>query len=773
MSKLLVYVEFDQPFCGRTYGTAPCTAAVGVTGDSKCYNSIPSCQDRANYIDDPVTLRFAQSGAQYLPSSIEAIPSITNWSVSPSIISLGEDLGLRAEMRVTLKDHPWPDTGPGGDPYVAERAYDPFKQGTYWGKWRARVRYMRGRSIRLIKGYLGQPLDEMETRHFVIESVDGPNADGSVTITAKDPLKLADGDRAQCPVASRGFLQAEITDSGVTANLAPAGIGVEYPASGYVAIAGAEICAFTRSGDVLTLTRAQYGTEARAHAAEDRVQLCVEYIGQDAADIIADLFETYAHIDPEFIPVTDWQAETAAYSGRVFSTLIAEPTDVSKLVSELIQQAALSIWWDEIDRKIRLRTLRPIATDAQTFGPETMLQGTFRSREQPDKRVSQVWLWFGQRNPLKKLDDQENYRSVAVIADADAEADYGVPAIKKIFSRWIASFGRSSAERTCALILGRYRDPPRRFNFSLFEAQAAEVLAGQGYQVKYWNLQNDQGEVEAIPIQITRLEPQAGMVALEAEEANYTRLDPVDLQNRTITIDTNTTNFNLRLAHDRLYPPPQPGDDFTLTAIIQSGAIVGGSVLGQPSFDVGTWTGFDGVTLNIINNGRIQGRGGNGGNGHTSNAAVDGGTIGQPGEAGSTGLYSRRAVTVTNNGAILGGGGGGGAGGMSTWSSNRESGGGGGGQGYIPGSGGITIDGTKNFKASTPGTIDAAGVGGWGANGSANRGGNGGLAGQPGTKGLGTSNEPGKAGGGGGRAIDGVSFLTITGAGAITGGQAN
>jgi hypothetical protein len=773
MSKLLVYVEFDQPFCGNVYGSSPCTAAVGVTGAAKCFNSVLSCQDRVNYVDAPVTLRFAQSGAQYLPSSIEAIPSVTNWSVSPSIISLGEDLGLRAELRVSLKDHPWPDTGPGGDPYVDERSYDPFKQGTYWGKWRARVRFMRGRSIRLIKGHLGQSLDEMETRHFVIEHIDGPNADGSVTIIAKDPLKLADGDRAQCPVASRGYLQAEITNSETTATLAPSGIGVEYPSSGYVAIAGSEICSFTRSGDVLTIVRAQYGTEARAHAAEDSVQLCKEYIGQDAADIIADQFENFAHIDPAYIPITDWQAETAAYSGRVFSTLIAQPTDVAKLVSELIQQAALSIWWDEIERKIRLRTLRPIATDAEIFGPDTMLHGSFRSREQADKRVSQVWLWFGQRNPLKPVDDQENYRSVAVIADADAEADYGVPAIKKIFSRWIAAFGRSSAERTCALILGRYRDPPRRFNFSLFEAQAANVFAGQGYQVNFWNLQNDEGETEPVPIQITRFAPKAGEVEIEAEEANYTRLDPVDLQNRTITIDTNTTNFNLRMAHDLLYPAPQSGDDFTLTIIVQTGAIVGGSVLGQPSFHVGDWTGFNAVTISIIVNGRVQGRGGKGGDGHTTNMPIDGGAVGQPGEAGSTAIYSRRAVFVENNGQILGGGGGGGAGGRSTWASNRESGGGGGGQGYIPGSGGVTFDGTRNFRASTPGTTDVAGIGGWGANGAKNRGGNGGLAGQPGTAGLSAGADPGKAGGAAGLAIDGVSYLTISGPGTITGGQAN
>jgi hypothetical protein len=252
-------------------------------------------------------------------------------------------------------------SGIGLEQSIIDESLTAFKRGTYWGKWRARVRYMRGRPIRLIRGFLGQTLKEMETRHFVVESVDGPGPDGTVTIIAKDPLKLADGDRAQAPALSQGYLQAEITDSETTATLAPAGIGdAEYPASGYAAIGGAEIVSYTRSGDALTIVRAQLGTEAQAHDAEDRVQVVLQYIGQDPADILEDLFTTYAEIDPDYIDLNDWKQETAAYLGRVFTATIAEPTDVSNLASELINQAALSLWWDEIDRKIRLRVLRQI-----------------------------------------------------------------------------------------------------------------------------------------------------------------------------------------------------------------------------------------------------------------------------------------------------------------------------------------------------------------------------------------------------------------------------
>ena len=33
---------------------------LSVTGDDRCFNTIRTCQDRVNFANDPVTLRFAQ-----------------------------------------------------------------------------------------------------------------------------------------------------------------------------------------------------------------------------------------------------------------------------------------------------------------------------------------------------------------------------------------------------------------------------------------------------------------------------------------------------------------------------------------------------------------------------------------------------------------------------------------------------------------------------------------------------------------------------------------
>jgi hypothetical protein len=754
MGRAIVYVEVDQNYCGLTYGVAPCTASIPTTGAAKCYNTIKTCQAPSAFSSAPVTLRFGLD-VDYLPRDIDCIPSITSWSVSPAIISLGEDLGLRAEVRVSFKDHPWSDTGPGGDKYLADRAYNPFTQGTFWGKWRARVQFLRGQAFRIIIGQEGQALADMETRHFIVESFDGPTPDGVFTIVAKDPLKLLDGDRAQAPTPNNGFLISDITAIATSFTLSPSGIGnAEYPASGYINIGGGEIVAFTRSNDTVTITaRGQLGTTAQAHKAQDRAQVVLYYSGDDPAEIIYDLMVNYAGVDPDYINIADWTAETAAYLRRVFSAIIADSTGVKKLITELVQQAALSVWWDEVAQKIRLRVLRPIETNVDLIGPDVIQAGSFRTIEQPDKRVSQVWVYYGQRNPLQQLEDLDNYRSLSVSIDTEAETNYGSPAIRKIFSRWIASGGRTVATRIGDIYLGRYKDPPRRFNFSLLRG-ARSVQAGQGYRVTWWNIQDATGTQTNAPIEITRLSPGVAEFTIEAEEQLFEILDPEDLENRVITFDADIVDVNLRTAHDSLFPTPTtpgPGETLTVTCLIETGVTIGASTAATPAFNIGTWPA--GITIRVINKGRIQGAGGAGGA-----AGKNGSTLGSPGSQGGLALYARASFTMDNSFGQIWAGGGGGSGGTIK-AADKIAGGGGGGAGFFGGAGGATGNGSDN--AGFAGTKETGGAGGASGTSQAQSGGRGGDPGQAGESTGGGSFFETIPGGQPGNAIDGDTYITF------------
>lgn len=750
--KSLTFVEIDIDYCSLVYGTSPCTAAVGVTGTKKCFNTPATCQDPANFAIAPVTLMFAMPATYLAESGIDCIPSMDGVSISPAVVSLGKDLGTRATITANFSDHRWSDTAIGFDKYTADRAYDPFRQGTFWGKFRARQPYLIGRPFRLIRGLLGQSLAEMETRHYIIESFNGPTTEGKYSIVAKDVLKLLDGDRAQAPAVSQGFLTSDIANDATSITLNPAGIGnLEYPASGYAAIGGKEIVSFTRAADVMTITRAQYNTVAVEHDAGDRVQLCLEYSGEDAADIIADLMTNYGEVPSGAIPIDAWKSQTAAYLRRQYSAMIAEPTSVKKLINELIEQAALSIWWDEISQTVKLIVLRQIPDDAGIFDDENILEASLRIQEQPNSRLSQVWTYFAQINPLRSVDDADNYRSIAVTVNVDAETDYGSAAIKKLFSRWIPAGGRAVATRVNDIQLGRFRDAPRKFTFTLFRYGVDRPVIGSGYQIEAWPLQTDEGATDTVPMQFVKVTPDADVFKVEAEELRFIQLDDEDPNNRTIIYDSDIKNVNIRTTHDLLYPTPVDGDE--VTVIVEAGATIGSATTATAAMVLGDWP--SGVAITVIVRGRIQGRGGNGGRGRHFGTS-------DPGAAGGPAMYTRYAIDLElDGGEIWGGGGGGGAGG-------EEGGrGGGGGAGTLGGDGGYG-DRTVN-STGDPGTSEAGGNG----NGSVG-GGDGGGPGLPGNPSHPWTPPTYYAlGGAAGAAIDGVSYVTETGTGDILGPEIN
>lgn len=746
----VTYVEVDIPYCSLVYGTAPCTAEVGVTGAIKCFNTKVTCQDSANYTPATVTLRWAVP-ALHLSQDIDAIPCVRSVAMTPGVISLGGDLGVRSTVTVTLDDFPWPDTGEGYDKYYAERTYNPFTQGSYWGKFRARQPYLRGAALRIYRGTPGQALSEMEIRHYFVEASNGPTTGGQFQIVAKDALKLADDERAKAPALSQGYLLAAITDAATSATLSPSGIGDdEYPASGYVCIGGNEVCSFTRSGDALTLTRGQLGTTASAHNGDDRVQLVLRYAAADPADIIYDLLTGYTAITSGMIPLANWQAETAAYSQNVYTATITEPTGVNSLVAELVEQAGLALWWDEIAEQIRLRVLRSIPTDATLYDSETIMEGTLQVTEQPTKRLSQVWTYYGQVDPTQALTNLDNYRSAELTVDPSAEVDNGSPQIKTITSRWIPALGRSVAARLNAIQLGRFVAPPRRVNFALLRDGNYPVELGDGLRVGGWSIQDETGAATTIPVQVTSINQEDDRSVVEAEEVLFTQYDEADLLDRVITIDSHYNDFNLRAVHDSLFPTLTDADvsaGVTLTVVVAEGVRIGATVAGTSghAFEIGTFP--SGLPIYVVINGLVQGKGGYGGDGGDNTKSPTNG------QDGGTAIYTRQAIHIVLNstGSIYGGGGGGaGAARYGT----KNGGGGGAGKGNTPSAGG---NATPFASPGGPSTYLTNGYAGPGEAPSGKDGGAGGGRGAAGESAEYGSATPGAAG----RAIDGVSYCTF------------
>lgn len=757
MTQALTYVEIDVPHCANVYGFSPCTASLTSsppTGTIKCFNTRNTCQDIANYVAaTALTFRFAKP-ASYLPREIFAIPSVKNVQLTPAVVSLGKDLGQRASVSVVFDDHRDDDTMTGVDPYLSERPYEPFEQGTFWGKFRARNPFIVGAPLRLIFGYVGQDLEDMETRHYIIDSYEGPNPRGEFTIRASDVLKLSDADKAVAPLPSNGFLTSDINAAVTSITLSPTGVGSEYVGGLYVNIGGSEICSYTVLGDVLTVSRGVLNTTAATHSAGDRVQRVLNYAA-DPAEIVYDLCVNYVPgFDSSWIDLPTWLDETATYNGNIYTGYVTEPTPVKTLLEEIILQAALALWWDDVNQQLRLQVLHAISTSAFDFTPDNMKRGSLSISENLDSRLSQILIYFGQVNPLLPLDNKDNYKASTLVIDEESEEDWGQPAIKTILSRWIPAAGRTVADRLGEILIGRYKTPPRSVSFDVQRFAETDPVLGGGYHFLCDFVQDETGATDGVflPIQVTELRASADAYTVRAEEMLFD-VPATDLTNRNIIFTFNAFNLNLRTEHDSVYPAPTGAETVTFT--IQSGVTIGSHSSTTPAVDVGTWPA--GTTIVIVILGAIKGRGGNGGAGGF--IIVNSG-IGEDGDDGGTALYTRKALTLTYTDGELWGGGGGGGGGGGTGSTGG--GGGGGGAGTDVGSpGGATVPGSTGGYTGTDEIGGIRGFG-WGGVGHGGKGGDAGIAGDDGQD-LNVFT-PGGAGGASGAAIDGNSFVTVSGA---------
>ena len=201
-------------------------------------------------------------------------------------------------------------------------------------------------------------------------------------------------------------------------------------------------------------------------------------------------------------------------------------------------------------------------------------------------------------------------------------------------------------------------------------------------------------------------------------------------------ITSDVTNYNLRAravaaGWDQVVP-------LVATTTVNSGIVLSADSTGQYAFDTGV-TFPAGTTLALINNGFVIGMGGAGGASSTA------------GSNGGPALRAQYAIGIDAAGGVIGGGGGGGGG--------NKGGGGGGRSGRTDAAGGVgaPANGTSGTFSS-----GGSGGGGGGAGGTTGPGGAGSEVSGGGGGGWGASggNTGYYAGGTGGAAVVGNSYIT-------------
>ena len=496
---------------GRYYKTTSAPYS-GVFG-TECYQTRATCQDPANYAVTTQTYRFSEPMGN-LPIGEPMFPVMQGKPASsPTRITEDFGLGHRASVSVRLQDFTHHDRGI--DPYVATRTYDPSAQGTFFGRLRARNPYYQGRTMRILSGYITDPFDwaNFETREYIIEEIRGPSIDGSVEVIGKDVLKLADNDRAKCPIASDGKLFSDLNIVGTTMSV----ISGTYSSSGWVRI-GDEIIQYTGktgAGTVaspwlltgLVRTDLTWGSDSSDHSEGDSVQQCKAWQAINVRDIIDELLVSYAGVSSGYINSTQWDDEESLWlSGYNLTTILSEPEGVADLIAEIQEQCRVRIWWDDLNQTIPLKSIVPPAGNVMTIINDdgNIIMDSLKVKDVSKDRVSQVHFYYDVDNYTK--DTTGNYKRLYIQADTDAEAatQFGDSRIHEIKSRWFPHTLLGAATQTASRILSSRRNVPREISFSLDAKDAADHSTGDIREIDARLIQGADGA--SIPTRILILE---------------------------------------------------------------------------------------------------------------------------------------------------------------------------------------------------------------------------------------------------------------------------
>jgi hypothetical protein len=501
------YLEIDVEACNLTYGTAPCTATLGTTGTRACFNSAATCQAKNVVATHLVTktLRFCDVAAGVSPA-FDALPLVTAIDYAPTRINREEGIGARETVRIQLIDTTHNDVG--FDPYLATRTYDPLAQSTFWPKFLARWPYLHLRPLRVYVGFLdaGGTVAGFQALHYVIDKVDGPDATGKVTITAKDVLALADDDKVKYPPARSGWeLKTAISATDLTAELVSA--SDDDPTVGLVKI-GDEVISFVRDGSTLiSLVRGFDNTPIDEHDAKEKVQEVIQIAGR-VDHVLADLLLA-SGVSPTYLPLASWDAEITTWLGEgMLKGNLSEPTGIKSLIQSICKQTATFLWWDARTKLVQLRCIRPYL-DVEVVDlthVDHLGDGKLALTSDPAKRVSSAWYSFKPIDWYGTGTDDSDFARITINSDPGAEDDQGLTwrsaNVRTIRARLADDTGEALAATVTERLRRGFASPPWRLTATLDAKDAARVWAGTFVRITCRGLVDDTGTVRPKVFQV-------------------------------------------------------------------------------------------------------------------------------------------------------------------------------------------------------------------------------------------------------------------------------
>lgn len=757
-------VEIDLPTVEGT-----CTL-----GSSNGYGTPLTCDQPSNATK---TYKFTTKDAPLIAQS-EVWRCIANISETPTKLRSGRGLASRGSINIRFDDFK-------GDPNPLAPGVNEtvINQGSFLAKLAAR-NIMQNRNVRIKNYRIGDDgampdLDnDAQTRHYIIESF-SPSGAGKFTLIGKDELSRVNLDEKLWPEANNGFLRGSISDSQTT------GIQVDpdttYTTSSFIRI-GEEIIDITAVSNIgtpsatieasfrgSTVIGSLTWTEISSHDAGDEIFLCRAYTNAKIYTVLYDIL-TESGVDPSIIPLSDWQAEIDLWhASTTIDALYVESRDVNEVIGRLLQSYMLDMWFDPVDREIKISAISAWQASSKTLTEGNEINyDSVKVKEVDELRATDALIVFDKRYKARD-DSTENFKqAVAYSNPVLTTSDYYGEAKQKRFDnnpiidgtaadlltrRYVARYGITPVEY-------EWETEEKKLNFNVGDVVDLRTYAKLGF---------DGLPSSTARAQITSIKPNYSRVGRNYKVSALTYQPALGLDG----VATEIVLAGLQSEVNLYIEAGAPAEPVEVTFIFD-GVTGGANSANNPAVRAGGFPSGSKIIMILANGADLQGAGGFGANGGIGVLADDGsGTYNtptpNPGQDGGV-VYDAEGVTTdiyfsgatpsanypTANGYIRAPGGGGGAE-VASQTQGGDAGSGGAGRTFgVGGNAGFLTGSTGDTSGLDGNNGNESGVGGAAA-------GNGGFGGDWGQAGGSSSSAGGAAGKG---VVDSGATVTFFGSSA-------
>ena len=468
--------------------------------DKKCYNTFATCQDTPNYSPTTKTLTFTKSQTAIVKNAGETLytlPLLSSYTTKPTEVNVGArrtssfNLGEfgRADIRMTDMQH----TDNFVDEYVKERTFNPLERGTFWSKFLARVPYFENSEYRIYEGWKGQQLSEMDYRKYLVDRISNPDSNGNVNINCVDVFRRLDAVKAQYPTQSQSRLLGDISSTETTIKTSGLANSTGDLQTNFISISN-EIISYASVTDNLDGTftynnciRQQFDTEPTEHSDGDAVQHTVHFsklsTNSSLYNVVYLLFKAAGFHDTD-LDLTGWDEEinTWLVTFQRMERVLFKPVAIDKLLGELCQQCGFFMWFDDVEKLVKIKAIRPETPEVTLTESNNLIAGKTKPTLETNERVSVVVVDHDIISGSKNTGSRDSYKKTSVrLGDGGSQLKYGSNVTFSLQAPWL--YTNSQVTQLTSRVLRRYSDNTK---FLEIEVDARDDLRiGQVFKLAY------------------------------------------------------------------------------------------------------------------------------------------------------------------------------------------------------------------------------------------------------------------------------------------------